>query len=54
VLNGLPLTLIATVASWQLVELPFLHLKERSEPDRVRAMIADAQPAADATSLGAS
>jgi peptidoglycan/LPS O-acetylase OafA/YrhL len=54
VLIGLPLTLVATVASWQLVELPFLHLKERSEPDRVRAIIADAQPAADATSLGAS
>jgi peptidoglycan/LPS O-acetylase OafA/YrhL len=54
VLIGLPLTLVATVASWQLVELPFLRLKERFEPDRMRAMITDAQPAADATSLGAS
>jgi peptidoglycan/LPS O-acetylase OafA/YrhL len=37
-LIGLPLTLIATVASWQLVEVPFLKLKQRFEPSSRQAL----------------
>jgi hypothetical protein len=43
VLIGLPLTLLATVASWQLVELSFLRLKTRFEPDHEQATVAEAQ-----------